>query len=151
MNWQFTSDRPIYSQLIDIIRKGILAGDYPPGSSLPSVRVLAMEAGVNPNTMQRALSGLEALGLLFSQGTSGRMVTLNERLIMDLRDSIATDYVELYFREMRSLGYDREKAIEVFWDRANSSYATGAAPAAQPAAAAPAQPAYPPLDETEMT
>jgi len=122
LSWSFTTDRPIYVQLMDIIRKGILAGTYLPGASLPGVRSLALEAGVNPNTMQKALSELESQGLLFSQRTSGRTVTTDERLIARLRDGVATDCVEMYFNEMMSLGYDRDQAIEVFWSKANGFY-----------------------------
>lgn len=123
MSWTFAPDRPIHTQLVDMIRKGILAGKYPPGTNMPSVRGLALEAGVNPNTMQRALVDLESQGLLFTQRTSGRTVTTDERLIMQLRDSIATECVELYFKEMGNLGFDRNQAIEVFWSKANSIYA----------------------------
>ena len=75
MNWQFSNDAPIYAQLIRQIRAGIVSGAFSPGERLPSVRDLAMEAGVNPNTMQRALTELERDGLVYSQRTSGRYVT----------------------------------------------------------------------------
>ena len=71
MNWQFSNDAPIYAQLIGQIRAGIVSGAFSPGERLPSVRDLAMEAGVNPNTMQRALTELERDGLVYSQRTSG--------------------------------------------------------------------------------
>ena len=69
MNWQFSNDAPIYAQLIRQIRAGIVSGAFSPGERLPSVRDLAMEAGVNPNTMQRALTELERDGLVYSQRT----------------------------------------------------------------------------------
>ena len=72
MNWQFSNDAPIYAQLIRQIRAGIVSGAFSPGERLPSVRDLAMEAGGNPNTMQRALTELERDGLVYSQPTSGR-------------------------------------------------------------------------------
>ena len=61
MGWNLKSDRPIYAQLIEQIELMIVSGLYPPGAKLPSVRDLAADAAVNPNTMQRALSQLEAL------------------------------------------------------------------------------------------
>ena len=64
MDWTFRGDQPIYAQLISRIKQGIVSGDLPPGSRLPSVRDLATEAGVNPNTMQRALQELEREGLV---------------------------------------------------------------------------------------
>jgi DNA-binding transcriptional regulator YhcF (GntR family) len=75
MNWQFDNDMPIYSQLVGQIKQRIVAGVFPPGERLPSVRDLATDAGVNPNTMQRALQELERNGLVFSQRTAGRFVT----------------------------------------------------------------------------
>ena len=75
MTWHFDNDRPIYTQLLEQILFLIVSGQYPPGSKLPSVRDLASEASVNPNTMQRALTELERSGLIYSQRTSGRFVT----------------------------------------------------------------------------
>ena len=75
MGWNLKSDRPIYAQLIEQIELMIVSGMYPPGAKLPSVRDLAADAAVNPNTMQRALSQLETDGLLYTQRTSGRYVT----------------------------------------------------------------------------
>ena len=82
MNWQFSNDAPIYAQLIGQIRAGIVSGAFSPGERLPSVRDLAMEAGVNPNTMQRALTELERDGLVYSQRTSGRYVTEDQTAII---------------------------------------------------------------------
>ena len=75
MKWQFSNDAPIYTQLIEQIKVGIVVGAFPPGERLPSVRDLATEAGVNPNTMQRALAELERDGLVFSQRTAGSFVS----------------------------------------------------------------------------
>ena len=113
MYWEFTADRPIYAQLVEALQKRILSGVYPLGSSMPSVRALALEASVNPNTMQRALAELEASGLLSTQRTSGRTVTDDERLIMQLKERIASGYIEQYFREMQSLGIERDVAISM--------------------------------------
>ena len=85
MNWQFSNDAPIYAQLIGQIRAGIVSGAFSPGERLPSVRDLAAEAGVNPNTMQRALTELEREGIVHSQRTAGRFVTEYAELIRQLR------------------------------------------------------------------
>lgn len=73
MKWQFSNDAPIYAQLVVQIKVGIVSGAFPPGERLPSVRDLATEAGVNPNTMQRALTELERDGLVYSQRTAGQI------------------------------------------------------------------------------
>ena len=86
MNWKFSGDRPVYQQIMDLIRGAILRGELPPGGKIPSVRDLAAEAQVNPNTMQRAMTELEREGLLVSGGTSGRTVTENPQVLEQLRD-----------------------------------------------------------------
>ena len=79
MNWKFSGDRPVYQQIMENIRGAVLRGELPPGGRVPSVRELAMQAQVNPNTMQRALTELEREGLLIGGGTSGRTVTKEEK------------------------------------------------------------------------
>lgn len=86
MNWKFSGDRPVYQQIMALIRGAILRGELPPGGKIPSVRELAAEAQVNPNTMQRAMSELEREGLLVSGGTSGRTVTEDGEILKQLRD-----------------------------------------------------------------
>jgi len=110
MQWEFTNDRAISSQIVEIIQKGILSGVYLPGSGLPSVRTLAVEAGVNPNTMQKALAELEAQGLVRTQRNSGRTVTDDERLIMKLKEQAAAGYIEQYLAQMANLGFERNEA-----------------------------------------
>ena len=87
MNWKFTGERPVYQQIMATIRGAILTGELPPGKKIPSVRDLAAEAQVNPNTMQRALTELEREGLLVSGGTSGRSVTQEKSILSAMRDA----------------------------------------------------------------
>jgi len=86
MNWKLTGDSPVYQQIMAAIRGAILKGELPPGGKIPSVRDLASEAQVNPNTMQRALTELEREGLLISGGTSGRTVTENREILNAMRE-----------------------------------------------------------------
>ena len=88
MNWKFVGDRPVYQQIMSLIRGGILTGELSPGQKIPSVRDLAAQAQVNPNTVQRALTELEREGLLVSGGTSGRTVTENPEVLKDMKDRI---------------------------------------------------------------
>ena len=85
MNWKFSGDRPVYQQIISLIRGAILRGELPPGGKVPSVRDLAAEAQVNPNTMQRALTELEREGLLVGGGTMGRTVTQDQSILEKCR------------------------------------------------------------------
>ena len=105
MDWTFRSDLPIYSQLVDKIKLGIISGEFVPGERLVSVRDMAMEAGVNPNTMQRALQELEREGLLFSQRTSGRFVTEDVPLIQRAKRAVAEERLRDFLGAMEKLGY----------------------------------------------
>lgn len=108
MSWSFTGDKPIYSQLIEQLQLRIVTGFYPPGGKLDTVRDLAQEASVNPNTMQRALAELERQGLVYSQRTSGRFVTENAEDITRLRENLAREKVDRFLSEMEKLGFTRQ-------------------------------------------
>ena len=88
MNWKFSGDRPVYQQIIETLRGAIVKGELAPGGKVPSVRDLAAQAQVNPNTMQRALTELEREGLLVGGGTSGRTVTTDEGILNAMKESI---------------------------------------------------------------
>lgn len=113
MAWQFDSGRPIYTQLLEQIRFLIISGQYPAGSKLPSVRDLAAESSVNPNTMQRALTELERSGLIYSQRTAGRFVTEDEELIKQMKESIGQEKILIFFHEMEQLGYEADEIIDL--------------------------------------
>ena len=113
MPWNMSSERPIYLQLVDRIKRQIAAGKYSPGERFPSVRDLAVEAAVNPNTMQRALSALESDGLLITSRTAGRTVTTEEVLIKTMREQIAIEEYEKFYTLMKELGFD-DKGIQDF-------------------------------------
>ena len=90
-----------------------MTGAYPPGGKLPSVRDLAEEAGVNPNTMQRALSELERTGVIYSQRTSGRFVTEDESMITQLKEDAARETVEAFMEKIRELGLDLQTVLSM--------------------------------------
>ena len=113
MEWVFRNDLPIYSQLVDKIKLGIVSGALAPGERLASVRDLAMEAGVNPNTMQRALQELEREGLVFSQRTAGRFVTEDITVIDEIKKMLAKGQIESFLKAMKELGYDRQGIIDL--------------------------------------
>ncbi|MCL2437838.1 MAG: GntR family transcriptional regulator [Coriobacteriia bacterium] len=101
---KFSADRPIYTQIIDLVQVRIVTGVYLPESKLPSVRDLAVELGVNPNTVQRAFSGLEQSGLVRCELTSGRFVTDCVQLIKDVRQKLLKEQTEDYVKNMRHYG-----------------------------------------------
>ena len=117
MAWEFKSDRPIYTQLLEQIELKIISGDYKAGDRLLSVRDLAAEAAVNPNTMQRALAELERMGLVYSQRTSGRTVTEDKELIHRIKEELARQHLEEFLVTMKKLGYTKEEIIRLMEEK----------------------------------
>ena len=105
MSWDFQDHLPIYAQLMDTLKRRIVTGRYLPGEKLPSVRELAAEAGINPNTVQRAFSELEREGLIYTQRATGKYVTENEADIKSAREDLARTQVADFLRAMQSLGF----------------------------------------------
>lgn len=105
MPWELKNDRPIWLQLAETLSRQIVSGQYPTGLRIPSVRDLAAEAGVNPNTMQRALAYMEESGLVTAQRNAGRYVTQDANLIDEMRKNLAMAELELFCGKMSQLGY----------------------------------------------
>lgn len=113
MEHGFRSDLPIYSQLVQRLRQDIVSGALPPGTRLNSVRDLAADAGVNPNTMQRALQELEREELVYTQRTSGRFVTEDVTIIARSRALIAREEIRSFLAAMHLLGYQRQEIYQL--------------------------------------
>ena len=113
MDWNFNNDMPIYTQLVDKIKLSIVSGQLTPGEKLSTVRDLAAEAKVNPNTMQRAFQELERAGLVFSQRSSGRYVTEDVEIIMEAKKAMARQYVQSFVKSMEQLGYTGEEILHL--------------------------------------
>ena len=111
MEWRLNDSRPIWVQLTEQLTERIVSGVYPMGQKLLSVRELASEAGVNPNTMQRALSQLDSQGLTETNRTSGRTVTDNAEVLEQVRKKLARDKIEAFLEGMEKLGFSREEII----------------------------------------
>ena len=104
MQWKFDGNAPIYTQLVDQMKLGIVSGEWIPGQRIPAVRELAVDAGVNPNTMQRALQELESRGLLQAQRTAGRTVTADDTALQALRRRRAGTLAAEFLHQMQALG-----------------------------------------------
>lgn len=113
MAWEISSERSVYLQLVDIIRQKIMSGEYQPGQRMASVRELAADAAVNPNTMQRALAELERQGLIYTQRTSGRFVSEDKGLIAGLRLSGAKQRAKEFYCEMIQMGLSAEEVRQL--------------------------------------
>lgn len=118
MAWILNADKPIYTQLVEIVQMQIISGQYKAGDRLPSVRDLAAEASVNPNTMQRAFAELEKSGLIVTQRTSGRTVTEDTELIKQTQSQLADEYIKSFFRMMKELGYTETEIINLIDEKA---------------------------------
>ena len=117
MNWKFRGDLPIYSLLVEQIQLAIVSGTFRPGERLASVRDMASEAGVNPNTMQRALQELERESMVYSQRTSGRYVTEDMQVIERAKKQFAEEQIRGFLEAMRKLGYQQEEIISMLKER----------------------------------
>ncbi len=113
MPWELNSDRPIYAQLMDYIKLSIISGKYKCGDKLPSVRELASDASVNPNTMQKALSELEQTGLVYSNRTSGRFITDDENKIREIKKALAKEYYDDFVNKLELLGLSKDEIQEL--------------------------------------
>jgi GntR family transcriptional regulator len=113
MSWELKSDRPIYAQLIEQLELQICSGVYPPGARMPSVRDLAQEASVNPNTMQRALAKLEEDGLLYSHRTTGRFVTEDTNRILKTKSKLAKEQIQDFLKKMTDLGFETDEILSI--------------------------------------
>ena len=112
MSWKFDSERPIHTQLLEKLQMQIVSGQYGPGDKLPSVRELATEANVNPNTMQKAFAALEQSGLVCTQRTSGRTVTEDTDTITAVRKGLAYRHILDFINKMKELGYTEEELTQ---------------------------------------
>lgn len=113
MGWNITDNGPIWVQLHQQLMQRIVAGVYPKGSRVPTVRELAAEAGVNPNTMQRALAQLEAEGLVVTNRTTGRTVTEDGEVVAGVCRQLAREQIQAYFDGMERLGFTVQQAKEL--------------------------------------
>ncbi len=111
MEYFFDNERPIYIQLVEMIRIDIVSGKFKKGQKLPSVRELALAMKVNPNTMQKALVELENENLVYTERTNGKYVTQDENLIEKAKKELAWEKVNNYLNSMKSIGISYDLAV----------------------------------------
>lgn len=109
MAWNFSNDKPIFQQLVDIITLEIICGNYPPGQKLEAVREFAVTAGVNPNTMQRALAETENTGIIITKRGDGRYVTEDTDKIAAIRAEYVEKKAEIFINSLKSLGLNDDE------------------------------------------
>ena len=121
MEWNFNNETPIYLQIIDRFKMDIANGSLKPGNKVPSVRELALSAGVNPNTMQKALSELERDGYLESRRTSGRFVADMGNQADSLKNDLAHKLCSEFCEGMAKVGFTQEQSLTVYENYLKSS------------------------------
>ena len=112
MEFNFDNERPIYIQLVELIRIKIVSGEFQREQKIPSVRELALAMKVNPNTMQKALVELEDEKLIYTERTNGKYVTEDEKLIEKVKNELAKEKVENYIDSMNSIGISFDEAVK---------------------------------------
>lgn len=113
MSWKFDEKSPIYAQIAQHVKMQIISQEIKSGQQLPTVREYAEEAGVNPNTMQRAFAELERQGMVYSQRTSGRFVTEDTELIAKTRRQVAQTELASFVENMTKIGFSKEEIVSV--------------------------------------
>lgn len=119
MDYIFDNERPIYIQLVEMIRIEIVSGKFKKGQKIPSVRELALIMKVNPNTMQKALMELENEKLIYTERTNGKYVTENEELIETVKRKLAKEIVNNYLNSMKDIGIDYNSAVKYLQEGGN--------------------------------
>ncbi|MFK4762308.1 GntR family transcriptional regulator [Microbacterium sp. ZW T5_45] len=126
---QIDDSRPIWAQLVDEFRRRIVAGEWPAGARVPSVRELALDLGVNPNTVQKALGEIDRLGLTATERTAGRFVTADDGTVAGGRAALAESAADRFAAEAHGIGMTLVEATELLSTRwATHGYAAPAAP-----------------------
>lgn len=117
----FNDNLPIYTQIMNLIKKRIVTGELKGGDKLPSVRELSTELKVNPNTIQRSYQELERENLVFTQRGMGTFVVEDKEIIKDLKNNMASNVVKSFITDMKSLGFSPEEIIELISERAREA------------------------------
>ena len=112
MKIDFDNNVAIYIQIVELIKKYIISGYFKSGDRLPSIRDLALQFKVNPNTMQKALGELEELKLIYTERTNGKFVTNDLNLINKLKNEYALDLTSKYILNMNNLGFAKNEIIK---------------------------------------
>lgn len=124
MGYEFDSNIPIYLQFRHYFRMQIVSGQLAPGERMPPVREIAVQYGINPNTVQRALTELEKDGLAYSQRTAGRFITEDRDRIAQMRQILAKETVDTFIKDIRPFGFSLDDIIDVMksqWSDDNAS------------------------------
>ncbi len=122
---KYQTDRPIYLQVIDDIRQKLIRGELIPGEKLPSVRDLALEYQINPNTASRVYREMEAQGLCFTKRGMGTFLTEENTIINGSRQAMAEECLDAFWQKMTDMGYNLDDMIRLLKEKSESSAGKG--------------------------
>ncbi|AWV33475.1 MULTISPECIES: GntR family transcriptional regulator [Paenibacillus] len=111
MTIEFDNNLPIYIQIMNYIKGEIVTGKLKPGDKILSVRELASELQINPNTVQRTFQELEREEIVETRRGMGRYVTSNEGTILTIKKEMAKDVLDRFIRGMQDLGFQGEDIL----------------------------------------
>ncbi|UQZ36508.1 GntR family transcriptional regulator [Paenibacillus sp. PK3_47] len=111
MTIEFDNNQPIYIQIMNYIKGEIVTGKLLPGDKIPSVRELAAELQINPNTVQRTFQELEREEIVETRRGMGRYVTGSRDKIMTIKKEMAQDVLDRFIRGMEELGFRGEDIL----------------------------------------
>ena len=112
MNKEFDDKAPIYLQIVDLIKMDIVTGKLKLKNKLPSVREMASNLNVNPNTLQRSYQELERLGIVYTQRGTGTFVVEKKSMVDDLKKDMAKEVIDSFILRMKSLGFSSNEIIK---------------------------------------
>lgn len=112
MDCKFDDKMPIYLQIMDYIKMDIVTEKLKANDRLPSVREMATNLKVNPNTLQRAYQELERLGIVYTQRGMGTFVGERESMVDDLKQEMAKEVIDSFILRMKRLGFTEQEIIE---------------------------------------
>lgn len=113
MTQDFTRDKPIYSQLVDLVCGEILKGNLQPGDKMQSVREYSLEVGVNVNTVQRVYKELELMGLTETKRGQGTFITTDKARILYLREDMKVELVNQFLQSIAAFGFSKEEIVQI--------------------------------------
>ncbi|AWM43429.1 GntR family transcriptional regulator [Bacillus sp. NEAU-CP5] len=112
MENEFQSSKPIYLQIADRVYYRLIRSELSPGDKLPSVREMAVQMKVNPNTIQRTYSEMERLGIVETRRGQGTFIAERSDLKAELKDRLTKDVFKRFIQEMAELGLSPEEMLD---------------------------------------
>ncbi|MCT8977099.1 GntR family transcriptional regulator [Clostridium sp. CX1] len=122
MGVDFNTKIPIYMQIMNLIKRDIVTGKLKPGDKIPSVREMATELQVNPNTLQRAYQELERLGITYTQRGMGTFVREDMNMIDGLKKEMAREIINSFIEGMKNLGFNKEEIVKIVEDKVKEEF-----------------------------